>query len=441
MKKETIIKLTAEFSRILVSAVFIFSGLVKAIDPVGNAIKIREYLSTFGLEHFVWTDHMLSFGQAALEFTLGFCLLMGVYRKLISFCLLLVMCFMTPLTLYLALFNPVSDCGCFGDALIITNWQTFYKNTILLACTIFLYIHCRRLTSFYTYKAYWFIVPFSFFFCIAFCITNYDHLPILDFRPYKVGNNIFKLMEIPENAPQDEYRFIYEKDGVKKVFALENAPVDDSTWRYVDSKQIEKGFIPVISSFELYNEEGENIGMQILNRPEPLFWLVSPALELASNRHIEEINHVCDFAREKRCPFYCLTASSPESIEAWKKNTGAAYPFLTADDVVLKTMIRSNPGLILIKEGTILAKWHHNDIPDENTLAETVAAFVGETPVPEKDAGEITEKAPVKKNRQEGERWLRIISGFVLPLLLIWIYDFCRNRRFRKKKTGLQTAK
>ncbi|MDR1674896.1 MAG: DoxX family protein [Tannerella sp.] len=433
MKKETIIKITAEFSRALVGAVFVFSGLVKAIDPIGNSIKIREYLSSFGLDYFLWTDDMLSFGQAALEFTLGFCLLMGVYRKLITFCTLLVMCFMTPLTLYLALFNPVSDCGCFGDALIITNWQTFYKNMVLLPCTVFLYIYCRRLTPFYSYKAYWFIVPFSFFFCIAFCFRNYDHLPILDFRPYKVGNNIFRLMEIPEDAPQAEYRFIYEKDGVKKEFALEDAPADDSTWTYVDSKQIRKGFIPKISSFELYNEEGENIGMKILSQSEPLFLLVAPALEQASDQHIEAINLVYDFAREKRYLFYCVTASSPEGIEEWQKNTGADYPFLTGDDVVLKTMIRSSPGLILIKEGTILAKWHHNDIPNENRLAETITACLGETPLPESDTGE-TAVMPAKGNRQEGERWLRIISGFVLPLLLIWVYDFLRNRRTRKKK-------
>ncbi|MDR1337244.1 MAG: DoxX family protein [Tannerella sp.] len=440
MKKEIIIKVTAEFSRVLVGAVFVFSGLVKAIDPVGNAFKIKEYLSTFGLDYFLWTDHLLSFGQAALEFTLGFCLLTGVYRKLISLSTLLVMCFMTPLTLYLALYNPVSDCGCFGDALVITNWQTFYKNTVLLACTIFLYLYCRRLTSFYTYRAYWFVVLFSFFFCIAFCIRNYDHLPILDFRPYKTGNNIFKLMETPENAPQAEYRFIYEKGGVKRAFALEDAPADDSTWTYVDSKQIRQGFIPKITSFELYNEEGENIGMKILNQSEPLFLLVAPALEQASDRHIEAINLVYDFAREKRYPFYCVTASSPEGIGAWQKNTGADYPFLTADDIVLKTMIRSNPGLMLIKEGTILAKWHHNDIPDENALAATVAAYPDETPLPEGDTGDA-EAGPAKKNRLDEERWLRIISGFVLPLLLVWVYDFFRNRRSRRKKTGLQTTK
>jgi hypothetical protein len=440
MKKELIIKITAEFSRALVGAVFVFSGLVKAIDPIGNAIKIKEYLSTFELDYFLWTDNILSFGQAALEFTLGFCLLMGVYRKLITFCTLLVLCFMTPLTLYLALFNPVSDCGCFGDALIITNWQTFYKNIVLLACSIFLYIYCRRLTPFYTYKAYWFILPFSFFFCIAFCIQNYDHLPILDFRPYKVGNNIFKLMEIPENAPQAEYHFIYEKNGVKKAFALEDVPAGDSTWTYIDSKQIRKGFIPLINSFELYNEEGESIGMQILSRPDPLFLLVAPALDQASDGHIEEINQVYEYAREKRYLFYCVTASSPEGIEEWQKNTGADYPFLTADDVVLKTMIRSSPGLILIKEGTILAKWHHNDIPDENTLAATLAAYLGETLLPESDTGE-TEAPPAKQNNPEAERWLRIISGFALPLLLIWVYDFLWNRRTCKKKTGLQTTK
>jgi uncharacterized membrane protein YphA (DoxX/SURF4 family) len=440
MKKEVTIKILSEFFRVLIGVVFVFSGIVKAIDPVGNAIKIQEYLSSFGLDYFLWTDYILSFSQAALEFALGFCLLMGVYRKLVTLCILIVMCFMTPLTLYLAIYNPVADCGCFGDALIITNWQTFYKNIVLLGGAVFLYMYCRRLTSFYTYKAYWFVFLFPFFFCIAFCIRNYDHLPILDFRPYKTGSNIFELMEIPEDAPQAEYHFIYQKDGVQKEFTLDESPVDDSTWTYVDTKLISEGFIPKVSSFELYNEEQENAGIQIVSQSATLFFLIAPKLETASDEHIEAINHLYDFACEKHYPFYCVTSSSQEKIEEWRKNTGADYPFLTADDVLLKTMIRSNPGLVMLKNGTILAKWHHNDIPKENILAETIAAYLNETPLPESVAGQIP-VTPAEKNKQEQRRWLRIIAGFVLPLLLIWVYDFLRNRKFKKKKTGLQTTK
>ncbi|MDR2469686.1 MAG: DoxX family membrane protein, partial [Tannerella sp.] len=429
MKKNVIIKLSAEFFRILLGVTFVFSGIVKAIDPVGNVYKIKEYLVSFGLDHFLWTDKILSFGQAALEFTLGFCLLLGVYRKLMTISILLVMCFMTPLTLYLAIYNPVADCGCFGDALIITNWQTFYKNIVLLAGSIFLVIYCRRLTSFYTYKTCWFVVLFSFFFCIAFCLRNFDHLPIVDFRPYKVGSNIFKLMEIPEDAPQDVFHFIYEKEGVKKEFTLEDFP--DSTWTYVDSKLIKKGFVPKVSSFELYNDEQENIANRILSRPDALFLLIAPTLEEAADEHIEEINNVYDYACEKRYPFYCITGSSQKVIEEWRSKTSADYPFLTADDVMLKTMIRSNPGLVLLKEGTILAKWHHNDIPKENRLAETVAGYLVENPEemalsdesagkPVMDAIEEMVTDTIKKNNPKDRVWLRIISGFALPLLLIW---------------------
>ncbi|MDR3268262.1 MAG: DoxX family protein [Tannerella sp.] len=436
MNKEHISKIFAELSRILIGVTFVFSGTVKAIDPTGFAIKIGEYLASFGLDYFEWMNTFSAFAVIAFEFTLGICTLLAVYRKLVTLGVLIFMCFMTPLTLYLAIFNPVADCGCFGDALIITNWETFFKNVVLLAAAITAYIYHKRLTSCYTYKAYWFVVLFSYFFCIAFCFYNYDHLPIIDFRPYKVGNNIFKLMEIPEDAPRDVFHYIYEKERVQKEFALEDAPVGDSTWTYVDAKLIKQGFVPKVSSFELYDADGENVADELLHRPEALFLLVAPSLAKAGDNHIEQINNVYDYARNTQSAFYCVTNSSEEEIAGWKKDTGADYPFLTADDVLLKTMIRSNPGLVLLKEGTILAKWHHNDIPEENEWAEVIAGYLPETPL----SGSLAEAVlapPVEKNKKEDHRWWRIISGFTLPLLLIWLYDFFRNRRKHKKKTGL----
>ena len=433
MIKEKFIKILAEFCRILLGVTFAFSGLVKAIDPIGGAIKIEEYLSTFGLNYFLWADNLLSFGQAAIEFTLGICLLLAVYRKLTAIGVLLFMCFFTPLTLYLAIYNPVSDCGCFGDAIILTNWETFFKNVILLAASIFTYIYHKHLTSFYSYKAYWFVVLFVSFFSIAFCYQNYAHLPIKDFRPYKVGLNIPKLMEIPEDAPQDEYLFVYEKEGVKKKFNLEDAPLDDTSWNYVDVQLIKEGFIPVISSFELYNRNQENIADVILSQPRLTFLLILPNINKASEIHIDKINDIYDYAveAEAKLPFYGVTASSEDEIEEWKKNTGADYPFLTADDVLLKTMIRSNPGLIIIKNGTILAKWHHNDIPDEDTLDEVITKL-DNTPI--EDVNKTAPEIIAEKNYNDRISWWRIIAGFTLPLLLILIYDFFRNLYLRKKE-------
>jgi uncharacterized membrane protein YphA (DoxX/SURF4 family) len=438
MKKETFIQILVEFCRLLVGATFIFSGTMKAIDPVGGAIKIGEYLTAFGLNHFTWMENILSFNLASIEFTLGICLLLAVYRKLITLCVLLMMCFMTPLTLYLAIFNPVSDCGCFGDAIIISNWTTFFKNIPLLVSSIITYIYHKRLTTFYSYRAYWFVVLFAYFFCIAFCYQNYTHLPIKNFRPYKVGYNIPMLMEIPEDAPQDEYLFIYEKDGAKKEFKLEEAPFEDDSWNYVDKKLIKEGFIPVISSFELYNKNEDNIADMILSQPRLTFFLIIATINEAGDANIDKINNIYDFAveAETKFPFYGITASSEEDIEEWKKNTGADYPFLTADDVLLKTMIRSNPGLIVIKNGTILAKWHHNDIPGEDVLEEIITQL-DNTPIDEdnKTAPEII----AEKNYNAHIAWLRIITGFTLPLLLIWVYDFFRNRYIRKKER-LQTV-
>ncbi|MDR2232822.1 MAG: DoxX family membrane protein [Tannerella sp.] len=439
MKKETVIKVLVEFCRLLVGATFVFSGLMKAIDPVGGAIKMGEYLSSFGMNHSILLDNILSFNLASIEFTLGICLLLAVYRKLVSICVLLMMCFMTPLTLYLAIFNPVADCGCFGDAIIISNWATFFKNIPLLAASFFIYLYHKRLTTFFSYRAYWFVVLFPYFFCMAFCYENFSHLPIKDFLPYKVGLNIPKLMEIPEDAPQDEYLFVYEKDGVKKEFKIDELPVSqDTTWKYVDSKLIKEGFIPVVSSFELYNKNEKNIADFILSQPRLTFLLIMPKIEEASDLHVERINRIYEYSVESdvKMPFYAVTASAPEAIEEWKSNSGADYPFLTADDVQLKSMIRSNPGMIVLKNGTILAKWHHNDIPEEEKLIEVITKL-DSSPINETDgsAPEII----AEKKKAENISWLRIFAGFTLPLLLIWIIDFFRDRHVRKKER-LQTV-
>jgi hypothetical protein len=245
-------------------------------------------------------------------------------------------------------------------------------------------------------------------------------------------------MEIPEDAPQDEFLYIYEKDGVKKEFTLEESPFDDASWSYVESKLIKEGFLPVVSSFELYNKNGDNIADVILSQPRLTFLLILADIKEASDVHTDKISAIYDYSveAEAKLPFYGVTASSEEDIEEWRVNTGADYPFLTADDVLLKTMIRSNPGLIILKNGTILAKWHHNDIPDEEQLAEVIMKL-DNTPIDEENmtAPEII----AGKNYKERISWLRIITGFTLPLLLIWIYDFFRNRHIHKKEK-LQTV-
>lgn len=429
MKKNgKISKIAAECGRVLIGLVFIFSGTVKAIDPMGGAIKIGEYLSSFGLDKFQSFAVMLSFNLSAIEFTLGVCLLLGVYRRYTALLTLLFMAFMTPLTLYLALFNPVSDCGCFGDAVVISNWETFWKNVVLLAAAVVVFVYNQRLTAFYTYKVYWFVALFAYVYCIGFAYHNYNHLPLVDFRPYKVGANIPRLMEIPEGAPEDEYRyaFIYEKDGVQREFSLDDVPAGDSTWTFVESKTelIRQGYVPPVTSFTLYNERDENVADVLLHDTAALLLLVSPKLEDADDARIDEINEIYDYALEHKMNFYCVTGSSREAIDRWIDNTGAEYPFLKADDVLLKTVIRSNPGLVLLKEGTILGKWHYNDLPDEEAMQAVFEARLSGKGI---------------KNKEEG-RLLTNLFTFTVPLLLVWVYDYLRNRlpRRRGRKNGFR---
>ena len=420
--KETAIKILTECSRLLIGVVFIFSGFVKAVDPTGGAIKIGDYLTSFGLDMLQPFTVLASFALSAAEFAMGVCMLLGVYRRYNSFLVLLFMAFMTPLTLYLAIFNPVSDCGCFGDAVVITNWETFFKNLVLSAAAIMVFMNCGKMFQCFTYKVYWFVALFSYFFCLGFAYWNYNHLPVMDFRPYKIGANIPSLMAIPDGAPEDEYKytFVYEKDGVQKEFSLENYPQNDSTWTFVESKTelIKKGYEPPVASFNIYNAEGDDVTDEILHNPQPVLLLIAPKLEKADDEQIDEINGVYDYALEYEMPFYCVTGSSPEMIDEWSDNTGAEYPFRMADEVLLKTIVRSNPGLVLLKDGIVMGKWHYNDIPDEEHVK-----------------AEIEDHLNLSETKEKEDGWLiTILLTFTVPLLLVWVYDFFRVRRRRKEK-------
>jgi uncharacterized membrane protein YphA (DoxX/SURF4 family) len=362
-------KVIVEISRILLGVVFVFSGFVKAVDPVGSAYKISDYFSAWGLQFLDILALPGSFFQSVLEFALGVFLLAGIYRKITSFLILLVMCFMTPLTLYLAIANPITDCGCFGDALVITNWQTFYKNTVLLTAAVIVFLWHRQMTFLFPKKHRSLILLFTLLFILGISFYCYAYLPVLDFRPYKIGNNIREGMSIPEGAETDVYEtvFIYEKEGIAHEFTIDNYPKEDSGWTFVDSKSklIKKGYEPPIHDFTITTEQGDDITDEVLADDNYTFLLIAHKLEKASDSNIDKINEIYDYAKQNGYNFICLTASLPSQIKEWKENTGAEYPFCTMDDITLKTIIRSNPGLLLIKKGTIINKWPDKKIPEK----------------------------------------------------------------------------
>lgn len=363
--------------RFLLAALFIFSGFVKAVDPLGSFYKIQDYLTAFGMISWFPTYLPLFFAiiLSSAEFCVGVFLFFGVRRKIASTLALLLMSVMTPLTLYLALANPVSDCGCFGDAWVLTNWQTFGKNIVLLVAAIAVFRDRKLMFRFVTLKIEWMVSLYTLLFVFALSFYCLEYLPVLDFRPYKVGTNIKAGMEIPEGAKPSvfESRFVLEKDGKQQEFTLDNYP--DSTWTFVETRTVlkEKGYEPPIHDFSMISPDtGEDITESVLSDKGYAFLLVAHRIEEADDSNIDLINEIYDYSVEHGYGFYALTSSPDEEIEVWRERTGAEYPFCQMDDITLKTIIRSNPGLLLIKGGTILNKWSDNQLPDEYVLNDSL---------------------------------------------------------------------
>ncbi len=367
-------KLFYYLSRIIVGLTFIFSGFVKAVDPVGSAIKFGDYLSSFHMSSFSALVIPLSFIVSALEFLTGIHILLGIRIKTSSILAMLFMIIFVPLTLGIAITNPVTDCGCFGDAVKLTNWETFAKNIILLIPTLFLFLNRKKFTNqisifnklTFTFASAAIILGTSFY--------SYYHLPIIDFRPYKIGNNINEGMTIPKGAAQPEYEttFIMEKDGEQKTFEASNYPYNDSTWIFIDSetKIISKGYEAPIHDFVLTNDEGEDITQQLLKKNTPTLLIVSPQINKGTwGAHIDSLKSLNKILFQKGFDTYFLTASNSDDITSFEFNTEAGFNYLTADETMLKTMIRSNPGLILIQDGNIIGKWHYKDIPNAKQFA------------------------------------------------------------------------
>ncbi|MDR3653005.1 MAG: DoxX family protein [Paludibacter sp.] len=364
---QTVGNISLQVGRILFGAVFVFSGFVKAIDPLGSSYKIEDYLHTFGGFFGSMADYAFPFAIAlsTLELLIGLNMIFNIHIDLTNILALLFMLVMTPLTLYIAIKNPVSDCGCFGEALIISNWATFFKNAILISLLILMLIYHHKFQPFLINKLQF----LAFFVFIAFGISlslySYRHLPMIDFLPYKVGVNIPKAMEIPDNAPSDEYKttFIYQKDGVKKEFTLENYPKGDPSWTFVDQKSVlvSQGYKPPIHDFSIMNDQFDDITQEVLNYPGKTYLLTMYDLDETSIEGAKKAENIYQKALKDGDKFYALTASSNEDIKKFVAKTGVTFPFWKTDPTALKTVIRANPGLVLLKKGTILGKWNWRD--------------------------------------------------------------------------------
>ncbi len=404
-------KVLVNFCRLILALTFILSGYVKAVDPLGTQYKLNDYLEAMHLGALVPDIATLiaSILLSAMEFCLGIFLLFAIHRRLTTRLLLLVMSIMTALTVWIYIADPVSDCGCFGDALVLTNGQTLLKNIILLGCAIVLTIWPLDMMRFISRTNQWIVINYTALFILITAGYSLYDLPPFDFRPYHVGANILKGMEIPEGAEQPEFEttFIMEKDGERREFDLDNYP--DSTWTYIDTRtvQTKKGYVPLIHNFSITTPEGEDLTEEVLTQKGYTFLLISPHLEKADDSELDLINQIYEYAEDNNYPFYCLTASSEQGISRWRDITGAEYPFALTDETTLKTIIRSNPGMLLLKEGTIIRKWSHNRLPDEYAL---------DKPLEQLELGKMPEDSITRKI-------VTVLLWYVLPLLLLTIAD------------------
>ena len=409
---QRLLKMIVNLCRIIVAVTFIFSGFVKAIDPIGTQYKLQDYLGAIGMAGILpnWTLLAVAVFLAAIEFCIGIFLLFAIQRRLISKLTVAFMAFMTMVTVWIVVADPVKDCGCFGDALHLTNTETLIKNIVLLVCSLVIIYRPLAMFRFVSKSNQWIVTNYTIVFILVSSGLSLYYLPIFDFRPYHIGVNIPRGMEIPKGAklPQFKTTFIMEKNGKREEFTLDNYP--DASWKFIDSKTVQtsEGYIPPIHDFSITdNKTGLDLTNSVLSHKGYTFLLIAPHLETADDSNFGDIDRLYEYAQSYDIPFYCLTASTTKAIKRWIDLTGAEYPFCITDEAVLKTIIRSNPGLLLLKDGTIINKWSHNNLPNEAKLSRPIGqSSLGKMP---KDS------VPAKI--------LEIVLWFILPLTLLTLAD------------------
>ena len=410
--------------RFIMALVLMASGFMKAVDPVGSMYKLREYSELFSFLSFSddWLQ-LFAILQAVVEFLLGVYMLVGVYRKVITLVTMLMMLFFTPLTFYIMLEGTVSDCGCFGDAVVLTNDATFYKNLFLLLLSVVVFWGRKHFVCRISPRTRWVVALFSLLYIIVIQGVSLSSLPVIDFRPYAIGNN---LREMVQGEP-DEYDVLvtYEKNGEQREFNSENLP--DSTWAEIGSRSVlvKEGKPALIGDFSIVDWEYDyDITEDVLSDTGYVCLVVIEETDKASVSRVDKINDLYDHCVDRNIPFYAVSSSSDEELELWAKRTGAEYPIYWADATVLRTMVRANPALLLLKDGVIAGKWNLSDVPDIESFENSSVGVPGEPHT-------------LLLNMRG---WFFWVGWFFGPLLFIVLLDVLLAK-YGKKKKGKTSAK
>ncbi len=356
--KERTLRTLHTLSRMLLGIVFVFSGFVKAIDPIGFSYKIEEYLRVAHIPLLPWLNlpFVASVLLISVEFVLGMYLVLGIRRKFCAVVTLFLVAIFTLISVVLALFHPVADCGCFGDFIVLTDVQTLLKNIVLLILAISFYYHHKMTISFVPVDWHWFFSLYTCVFILFFTLRSLYYLPLMDFRPYNIGTNLREAV-FPKNIEEDKI------------------PLD----------------------FYVTDTIGMDYTANILLDKRAVFLVICPQLKNANISVTEELNAINDWCIDHDCKMYCLTSSPISDINEWSYNNDIQFPFLLADNTMLKTMIRSNPGLILLDDGVIRNKWSCNNLP--------------------KLSGNMVTMGQIEVNaNKNGTTLLRILLWYIIPM-------------------------
>ncbi len=360
-------KYLVHLSRIFVGGLFIFSGLIKLNDPVGFAFKLEEYFgpTVFDLSFLEPLALPIALFVVIFEVLLGVLLLIGYKPKFTVYSLLAMIIFFTFLTWYSAYFNKVTDCGCFGDAIKLTPWESFTKDVILLVFILILYFGLKHIKPLFNKGIMNVISGLALFLCILFAYHVMNHLPVKDFRPYKVGNNIQENMIIPEDAPKPviDYNWKFLVNGEEKIITTRGSYPDvDGEYLSVETETVEEGYEPPIHDFTM-EREGEDFTEDLLNE-DKLVVVIAYNMAKSKEKGMKKVAELAKRAEAAGYRVIGLTATGPDEQAPISEVYGLDFDFYFCDETALKTIVRSNPGALKLHKGTIIQKHHFNDFED-----------------------------------------------------------------------------
>ena len=355
-------KVLTTLMRLVVGGVFIFSGFTKAVDPWGSCYKITDYLNAMGLGNWTDTALFIAVALAALEFVLGMCLALGTYRRSSPIIALLLLLVMTPLTLWLAVTDAVRDCGCFGDALHLSNWATFGKNLLLLLGSIYLLLFNTSLRGIYGPAVQWIVSGLSFALVMGVAYYGYFYQPLIDYRPYPLGTQLVSSAVEDDEASEDDFIFIYSKDGVEHEFTIDSLPDEEDGWEYITRYHANRPHGKVImqngnanNPIAIMDQDGNDVTVDVLGSNRRMVLLLFPDLEQVGVVNSFALNELTDAALVADAEVVGLTPATQEQIAQWQDVSMASYPIYNMDDSELKMVARGNPAVVYLEDGAI--KW------------------------------------------------------------------------------------